>query len=255
MRYFIGAVLVDDDDQLIWTSVQRGPDQPRVGIEQQRAYQAALPYLSNALALYSRMRALPAATALADTLDRIAEPIAIVGDDRTVLFANRIMRAIFDERAILGAERGRLVAFGTPLRAGLVRLVATIRAGQPSARETVARPGGLRPLTLRAVVLTREHGRQFQAGDDPLICLMIDDPERPFIMGLDQAARTFGLTTREAMVGSYLVAGRSGREIAARLNLSHNTVRSHVARLREKVGERSALGVAARLRAESTIFR
>ncbi len=254
MRYFIGAVLVDDDDQLIWTSIQRGPDQPRVGAEEQRAYRAALPHLSNALALYSRMRALPSGTALAETLDRIAEPIAIVAADRHVLFANRIMRAIFDESTILGTERGRLTAFGAPLRAALVRLIAAVRAGQLSARETVARPGGLRPLTLRAVVLTPEHGREFQAGEGTLFCLMIDDPERPFASGIGSSAETYGLTPREAMVGSYLVAGRTAGEIALRLALSRNTVRSHIARLREKVGERSALGVAARLRADNTML-
>ena len=45
-----------------------------------------------------------------------------------------------------------------------------------------------------------------------------------------------GISVREREVLAEIVAGRSNKEIAARLKVSPNTVKTHVARLFEKLG-------------------
>ena len=56
--------------------------------------------------------------------------------------------------------------------------------------------------------------------------------------GNPKAQAALGLSERELEVLHELAAGRSNKEIAARLRVSPNTVKTHVARLFEKLGAR-----------------
>ena len=49
-------------------------------------------------------------------------------------------------------------------------------------------------------------------------------------------AESFGISERELTVLEELAEGRSNKEIAAKLNVSPNTIKAHVARLFEKLG-------------------
>lgn len=54
--------------------------------------------------------------------------------------------------------------------------------------------------------------------------------------GNPKAQAALGISPRELAVLQEIVAGRSNKEIAAQLNVSPNTVKTHVARLFEKLG-------------------
>lgn len=54
--------------------------------------------------------------------------------------------------------------------------------------------------------------------------------------GNPQAQASLGISPREMDILKELAAGHSNKEIAARLNVSPNTVKTHVARLYEKLG-------------------
>lgn len=56
--------------------------------------------------------------------------------------------------------------------------------------------------------------------------------------GNPRAVATLGISPRELDVLRELAAGYSNKEIAARLEVSPNTVKTHVARLLEKLGAR-----------------
>lgn len=56
--------------------------------------------------------------------------------------------------------------------------------------------------------------------------------------GNPKAQAELGLSERELEVLRELAAGRSNKEIAARLHVSPNTIKTHVARLFEKLGAR-----------------
>lgn len=56
--------------------------------------------------------------------------------------------------------------------------------------------------------------------------------------GNPKAQAALGLSERELEVLQELASGRSNKEIAARLHVSPNTVKTHVARLFEKLGAR-----------------
>ncbi|ARR53997.1 helix-turn-helix transcriptional regulator [Rhizorhabdus wittichii DC-6] len=67
--------------------------------------------------------------------------------------------------------------------------------------------------------------------------------------GNPQAIESLGITPRELAVLRELAAGRSNKEIAIRLAVSPNTVKTHVARLFEKLGAARRTDALARARA------
>lgn len=60
-------------------------------------------------------------------------------------------------------------------------------------------------------------------------------PAGPGFVRNDQVIVTLGLSNRELEVLDRLAAGRSNKEIATELNVSPNTVKTHVSRLYEKL--------------------
>lgn len=66
--------------------------------------------------------------------------------------------------------------------------------------------------------------------------------------GNPAAVETLGISARELEVLREIVAGRSNQEIAERLGVSLNTVKSHVARLLEKLGAKRRGDAVARAR-------
>lgn len=70
----------------------------------------------------------------------------------------------------------------------------------------------------------------------------------PAFDGNPQAVATLGISARELTVLQLLAAGHANKEIAARLHLSPHTVKTHVARLLEKLGARRRTDAIARAR-------
>ncbi len=70
---------------------------------------------------------------------------------------------------------------------------------------------------------------------------------RPFD-GNPQAVAALGISARELEVLEQILAGRSNQEIADKLGVSLNTVKTHVARLLEKLGAKRRGDAAARAR-------
>ncbi len=70
----------------------------------------------------------------------------------------------------------------------------------------------------------------------------------PEFDGNPEARRTLGLSEREMQVLGLIADGLANKEIAARLNVSPHTVKTHVARLLEKLGARRRTEALARAR-------
>lgn len=77
---------------------------------------------------------------------------------------------------------------------------------------------------------------------------MLGRPAAPRPDGNPQAQAALGISDREMAVLGELAAGHSNKEIARRLAVSPNTVKTHVARLFEKLGARRRTDAIARAR-------
>jgi DNA-binding CsgD family transcriptional regulator len=73
-------------------------------------------------------------------------------------------------------------------------------------------------------------------------------PEPKPFDGNPQARAALGISPRELDVLKEITAGRSNKEIAAQLNVSPNTVKTHVAQLFEKLGAKRRTDAIAKAR-------
>jgi len=255
LQYFIGSGVADDAEQTIVFSHQRSADRGRVTEQQRRDFIAILPAIRNAMAICQRMvDAQPHGAALAATLDRLSDPMAIIRADGALLFANRTMRGLLARGDVLRARRGAIEGASPPIQRALASVLRDAGDGRSLCRSVTM--GATGPLILRLASLSPHQAAGLGTSPECCFCLILDDPTRPAWPQIEEAMTLFDLTRREATVGTHLAAGLGIDDIARRLGLSRNTVRSHLAMLRDKLGARTALGVAARMRcAVSPLFR
>ena len=79
--------------------------------------------------------------------------------------------------------------------------------------------------------------RRRKAAEDPLPVAAASAPESPFAPDAARVAR-LGITPRELEILELIASGLSNREIAERLFVSENTVKTHASRLFDKLGAR-----------------
>ncbi|GAB4118523.1 MAG: LuxR C-terminal-related transcriptional regulator [Rhodothalassiaceae bacterium] len=249
LKYFIGCQLCEDAEHLSIMALHRAPDRGRITEGDRQRFRQIVPTLRNAMAMHLRLKRGPAAATFVSLLDHLAEPIAILRNDGYAVFANRTMRSLIDAQDIVRLQDNKLIGAHDKISRALASSMRRARLAENGLDVTgaaVEHGSGL--LILRVLVLLQEHAHQFSTRDDRLFCLFIDDPARPRWMQSHEAMQLFDLSRQEANVGAYLTAGLGVPEIAARLGLSRNTIRTHVAALRDKLGVASALAIAAELR-------
>lgn len=249
LKYFIGCQLCDDAEHLSIMALHRAPDRGRIIEDDRQRFRQVVPTLRNAMAMYLRFKRLPAAATFASLIDHIAEPIAILRTDGHVIFANQTMRGLIGAQDIIRLQDNKLIGAHDRISQALaVAMRRALLADHGLDVTSAAVECGSGMLILRVLVLPQEQAHQFSSGADRLLCLAIDDPTRPRWVQSHEAMHLFDLSRQEANVGAHLVAGLGVPEIAKRLGLSRNTVRTHVAALRDKLGVDSALAIAAELR-------
>lgn len=242
LRYFIGVELACGANHTTVLSLQRAPARGRYTERDLEIFSSLLPDIQHALSLWLQVGGnhgpmLPLA------LDRLAIPIAVVDGEGLLHFANRAMDALFAASDIVRVRNGKVAGMTAPVRKALAACLR--HAGAPASSGLWATRA--HDLILRAARLESETARCFAPGRR-LFCLTIDAPRQERWGTVNELIRLYGLTRREAAVGLGLVDGLDVDAIAMRLAVSRNTVRSHLAMLREKLGMHSALAVAAELR-------
>lgn len=199
------------------------------------------PHLCNVHRFQSRFAEIRARRALLrEVIDRI--PTAVLAVDRylRVVVTNRAGDALLAMNDGLRVSRGVLEVYDCVARDGLRAAVSSLAAMQlgcgacASVSVPIGRPSRGRAylatmVPLRAVVTTA-------SGGQACCLLFIDDPALDEPPRLERIQQLWGLTAAEAKVAGLLALGLSPREISDRLEVSFNTVRSHVQKIYLKTG-------------------
>lgn len=248
LKYFIGTAAADDAEQTVTFSLQRSAGRGRFDAEGRRLFAALLPDIRNAVSMYLRLIQAPRADTLAAALDGLADPLAVLRADGRLVFANRAMARLLAAGDIVKLDRGSLVGADDDAKRSVGQAMRHSRASNRAATASGRPAPGRARLIVRVTPLNGDEAGEFAAGEGRLFCLLIDDPTRPHWRWIEDAMRLFGLTRTEAMVGTHIASGLTTDEIARRLCVSRNTIRSHLAMLRDKLGVSSALAIAAEMR-------
>ncbi|HEX4111110.1 MAG TPA: helix-turn-helix transcriptional regulator [Stellaceae bacterium] len=255
--YLVGAVLPVTPDEIGIIGIHRPHDAATFDESDKALVAQLLPHLQRALQIRRRLSIAGVEREAAhETLDRTATATLVVARDGRILLANRKADGLFREGDAIRSLGNRLAVVGR--RAG-ERLSDLIRGAADTASGQAGSPGGSMAiersdrLPLTVLVAPFRPARKAAGAALPAAILFVRDPEAlsPASLALQGL---FGLTPAEATVAAALADGKSANEIAASLNVTLNTARTHVKNILAKTGaSRQAQLVALLLRSVAVL--
>lgn len=199
-----------------------------------------VPHLQRAATINRMLEgAVVVAAGFAATLDTVDVPIVLLDGERRVLHANAAAQAMLARRTLIRMVDQRLEAT-TP---GASRAVASAVAQAARDESAIGRRGLGIPVIdpdgragALHVLPLRRRGPQHSAG--AVAAVFVAAVDSPFVAPTDVAAALFDLTPAEARVFELVVTGHTQAAVAAALHVERSTVKTHLARLYDKVGVR-----------------
>lgn len=235
IRYSMAVTALRAPDCAIHLGVFRPHGAPPYNDADTPLFSELFPHLRTAMQVHRRLgEREQRAGALQEVVDHLGRGVAFVDAAGSFVYMNAVLEQIFETRdGLLLARDGISASTGAAARE--LRL-ALSKATLGGAGSTVAvpRPSGKPPYSvLVSPVLKRLLflGR-FQAS----AFLVVSDPCSQPTTDLLTLQRAFGLTPAEARVAWRLASGSTLRHIAAELNISIHTARTHLKRALAKTG-------------------
>jgi len=202
--------------------------------DERQAFAMLVPHLRHALTLSRHLQRASSERAAALTaLDRISCGVMLVDPTGSLLAANAGARDMLARGDGLRREGNRVVAAGERQRGMLADLVQRLAHGAPAVPDGTAslpvpRRGNHPALLVRIVAADRPASGGACADERQALLLIAVDPECRPVIDEPFLSRAYGLTKSEAHFAALLAAGHSLDQIADRLCVSRNTVRTHL---------------------------
>jgi DNA-binding CsgD family transcriptional regulator/PAS domain-containing protein len=199
-----------------------------------------VPHLQQALRTQNGLSGLSWRTGeLAEALDSVEHGIVIVTSDSRLVHGNAAAEQLLAEGDGLVSHAGRLVASAPHMRARLEALLHFALGGDAlgirhGGSLACGRASGQRPYAVHVLPMNRL-GTEF-APHGPTAIVLIVDPERRPIPGPDMLRQLFGLTKTEVAVAQLVVNGEGLGPIGEQLQLSRDTVKTHLRNVFNKTG-------------------
>jgi DNA-binding CsgD family transcriptional regulator/PAS domain-containing protein len=222
-------------------AVARSRKQGHVDAAGIEALQRLLPHVQQAFDVARRLKgAGEARYSLERALDWLADGVALVGADGSIVYANEAFHAIARRHDGIRVRRGILDIVSAEARGRFEKAIADIRrlrerdAVSPVFADfPVPRTGGAPPylLSVRPLAET-ERGAKASA----IAIVFIRDPSSRNPAALRMLREVFGLTEAEASLAQALQDGVALGAYARRHAVSLNTIYTHLRRIKEKTG-------------------
>jgi DNA-binding response OmpR family regulator/DNA-binding CsgD family transcriptional regulator len=173
------------------------------------------------------------ASMLAATLDLIHLGIVVLGDGTHVTVINRMAREIIDAKDGLLLLENRICGRDPAITRRIERMLSEAQSLNLRFDPTminpirIPRPSALRDFSMIALpldVVQRER-------DSRALTLVIHDPEVTATPSTELLSNAYQFTKAEARVASLLIQGKAINEICEELEVSRNTVCTHLKRL------------------------
>lgn len=249
-RYTIGNTLLAEDGIVANVTLMRAPDMKTFSQDEVRAFEVLSRHMTRALQMSIRLGRTEASATTTAVLEALPQPVAIVGAQQLLLYANGAMEALLRRADVLALRRGRLCAVhAEPDRQLADRIAAAIASGAdatPAPAAPVLLTRGERSRQCATVIpLIGRVGQTLIAR--PTALLMVADdagaPER------SRAAicRRHRLTVAEGRLAELLARGRGLREAAQAMGVTYGTARGYLKTVFEKTGAHTQAQLVARL--------
>lgn len=244
-RHNLGNTLLAEGGLIANITLFRPPDMPAFDSEEVRAFESLSSHMTRALRMslqLERKERCPASTALFDALP---QALALLDEQRRILYANAPMEALLRGQRGLRVRHGELVASDAAAQPRLVRhLAGALGRGHDDARGAsradallcIAARGGC--LSVRAIPV---HGRITQhLPTRRTLLLMVDEaPGAARGVSCGTIERVYGCTPREARLAQLLAEGSSLRGAAQAMGITYGSARVYLKIVFQKTSARS----------------
>jgi DNA-binding CsgD family transcriptional regulator len=239
LAHSVMAKLFGDDDFHGAFNICRSERQGPMDEGGRRLIVGMVPHLRRAVALGFRLdgyRAIQRAEYA--VLDQLASGVILLGQRNRILYLNAAAR-------LLGLEGGALSLRGGTLRARsqahakrLDDLILGAQQGLPASAMSIPRIGNGQLLTvLISSVRSRDIERFADMSmPDAAVLVFVVDPVNSSGMSISWVMDAFGLTPAEARVALAASSGAAIPVVAMSLQLSQNTIKTHLRRIYAKTG-------------------
>lgn len=233
----MGATLLVEDD---WRIEFVMPGKHGFGPEHLKLYETLAPHLTRAVQINQRLaRAEVNGVSSGEALNRLEQGILLLDVGAHLLFANRSAERLFAAGGGLflqeGILRSDVAAETTALRA-VVASCARVGLSDCGGYLTISRGPGRPPLSLLVVPLACEV--PWLIHRQPVVMVVIADPETLVQPETSQIQKQYGLTRSEAALVLELLKGDGMQATAERLGIQVATARTHLHRVLAKTGTR-----------------
>ena len=213
--------------------VMRGRHRPEFGGDDLRFLSIMTPHLQRAVRLHQHFTSLGVVqNCLADVVNGLSAGVIFVNAGGSIIYVNREGERIAEMNDGLSIEKGRLEFASSHSTRRFRELLASAAAQRRGAVDTaggalrVERTSGLKAFQVLVSPVSRSTA--LVAGGAPVVAVFITDPEMSSQIEAPRLRQAFGLTQAEALIAVQIGWGRSPKQIAGTLQLSLNTVRTHL---------------------------
>ena len=248
-RHNIGNTLLSEHGLVANITLFRPPDMPTFDDAQVRAFERLSKHMTRALQMSSRLQRPGPANVGTAALDAVPHALALLDDQRHVLYANAAMEALLRRRQGMMLRDQALQALDPRTDAALAAVLVNARAADNGASAgpvplTVPCPGQGH-LIVRVVPLAAGSPRWL-----PLRArtLLLASPCLPCVsLSHAELHHLYGCTQAEARLMQRLVEGRGLREAAASLGITYGTARTCLKLVFQKTGVHTQAQLVAKL--------
>lgn len=243
-RYFVGGTMSVSDRESVLFSVQRATGQGHVDSPEVTRMRQLLPHVRQAFEVTRRLRQSgEREESLTAAFDRLADGIALVGRDGTVLHANEAFRSIVRQGDGIAIGRQRLLEFSCQaarrtfdeafasacrVRHGDIRLTHSMEF-------SVYRSSKKPPYVVSVSPVFGSSHRAMRDQHAQAI-IFVRDPLRQDRSSIELLRAIFGFTKAEAHVAQALQAAVPLADYASAQGISINTVYTHLRQIKQKTG-------------------
>ena len=250
-RYFAYGMLTATAEEFSGIAIHRTRAQGHVEGPEIERLRELVPHVRQAFDLSRRVAEAGAiAQSLEQTVDWLADGVALVLRDGRIAYANRAFRIIADQQDGILVQAERIGFAGAAAKRSFdlaLARVGCLRAGEAVAVATVdfaaPRPSEAPSyiVSVRPILDHESYGTQAAA------MVLIHDPLDRRSTATMVLRDAFGLTEAEAGLAHALQSGCSASDYARETGLSLNTVYTHLKRIKEKTGATRMAALVSRL--------
>jgi|GEM_PF-2971720 len=258
IKYMIGQDIIFEDSLRVKFSAERTSDKPDYGDSEKALFEMLTPHFRRAIHLreellqHSRLREITSAT-----LSKISIGCIMLDAEGQVISTNHMADSIIADGRGLTIVNQRLRAKDNNRNIELKKLITEALEAALDNVETQAGIGftieeypgePMLDMVIKPITKSAYNGTNL----DPTVAIYINDCKQSNIeLNIETLRKLYGMTRCEAQVSVHLADGKSQAEAAELLNVSINTVKTHLRGVYEKLGVRSQSQVVAILNRSS----